>query len=93
MKVVCAWCEEEGKHTLLNEGGAVESPMASHGICRDHERMMVKSLADMKRELMLLRPRHDPGLSRGTRPSLAPGFDPPARRSRQPNPGANSLLS
>ena len=93
MKVICAWCEEEGKHTLLSEGGAVESPLASHGSCRDHERIMVKSLADMKRELMYLRPRHDPGLSRGTRPSLAPGFDTPARRRRQPSAEANSLLS
>ena len=93
MKVVCAWCEEEGKHTILSEGGAVESPVASHGICRDHEKIMVRNLADMKRELMLLRPRHDSSLSRRTRPSVAPGFDASARRGRQPNPGTNSLLS
>lgn len=43
MKVVCAWCEKQGRPSLLREveprGGGV-----SHGICDDHVQLLLAEL-------------------------------------------------
>ena len=51
MKVLCAWCEEEGKQALM---GVIESDpyaMATHGICRQHEVALLKQIAVLARKL------------------------------------------
>lgn len=46
MKVVCAWCEREGKPSLLREeeprGGGV-----THGICDDHVQRLRAELPEV----------------------------------------------
>ena len=63
MKVVCAWCEREGKPSLLREeeprGGGV-----THGICDDH-------VQRLRAELRTRRPPSVPvavGVAEGTKP-------------------------
>jgi hypothetical protein len=36
MKVVCAWCQQEGRPALLWEDKSYDLPVESHGICEDH---------------------------------------------------------
>lgn len=66
MKVICAWCEEEGKHTLLHEAGSQDSPTTSHGICHDHQTVMMKKIGKVTNEALVLRPRHYEAPSRAT---------------------------
>jgi hypothetical protein len=50
MNILCAWCEEEGKQTLI---GVIESgpcTMATHGICRRHEVAVLKQIAVLARK-------------------------------------------
>ena len=42
VKVICAWCEREGKETLIGEVGLYDRSMTSHGICDDHEQVVRK---------------------------------------------------
>lgn len=36
MKVICAWCEKEGKPALTGDQAPVEDEPVSHGICPFH---------------------------------------------------------
>ena len=44
MQVICAWCENEGKETLIGEVGLYEGQMTFHGICDDHEKALLKQI-------------------------------------------------
>jgi hypothetical protein len=44
MKVICAWCEREGKLTLIGEVELYDRKMTSHGICPSHERLVLKQV-------------------------------------------------
>lgn len=44
MKVMCAWCGEEGKSNLLCEVRSNDDSLTSHGICEHHERVMMKAV-------------------------------------------------
>ena len=48
MKVVCAWCEHEGKETLIGELGLYDVESTSHGICLDHEKVLLRQIEDLK---------------------------------------------
>ena len=48
MKVLCAWCEKEGKETLIGEVGLYDGPMTSHGICDDHEKVVLQQVAELR---------------------------------------------
>ena len=48
MKVVCAWCENEGKETLIGEVSLYDWEMTSHGICLDHEQVVLRQIREMK---------------------------------------------
>ena len=52
MKVLCAWCEEEGKQALIRESESDPDPcaMATHGICREHEGALLKQIAVLARK-------------------------------------------
>lgn len=41
MKVVCAWCERQGKAAVLHEKAPDENGV-SHGICDDHARRLLR---------------------------------------------------
>jgi hypothetical protein len=44
MKVICAWCEHEGKETLIGDIGLYDMDITSHGICVDHEQGLLKQI-------------------------------------------------
>ena len=48
MKVVCAWCQKEGRPALIREDDSGDAPFDSHGICDDHS---VKLLHEIKMRL------------------------------------------
>ena len=37
MRVVCAWCQEEGRSRLLRVGEPLEDTSETHGICNRHQ--------------------------------------------------------
>lgn len=49
MKVLCAWCEQEGKRTLIREVGLANRLIVSHGICCVHEVMLLKRIRAFKK--------------------------------------------
>src|SRR5205085_4051441 len=42
MKVISAWCEQEGRQTLIGEVQLYDRKMISHGICRNHKKVVLK---------------------------------------------------
>jgi len=60
MKVICAWCENEGKETLIGEIGLYDIDLTSHGICVDHEKVLLGQIRSLKR-------KHSPRLRRTRR--------------------------
>lgn len=36
MRVVCAWCEKEGRPAVLREDKSRDASVTTHGICEDH---------------------------------------------------------
>lgn len=48
MKVICAWCENEGKETLIGEISLFDMEVTSHGICLDHEEVLLRQIHNMK---------------------------------------------
>lgn len=65
MKVICAWCEDEGKETLIGEIGLYDWQVTSHGICIDHEKVLLRQIE----ELTL---KQNPRLQRPRRPRIKP---------------------
>ena len=70
MKVVCAWCENEGKETLIGEIGLYDWQVTSHGICIDHEKVMLSQIEELriKQNPRLRRPRRPRTSSRSSQP-------------------------
>ena len=48
MKVICAWCEQEGRQTLIGEEELYDRHMTSHGICGNHKKVMLKQLQELR---------------------------------------------
>jgi hypothetical protein len=44
MKVVCAWCQKEGRPALLWEDKVYDLPVESHGICEDHSVRLLRAI-------------------------------------------------
>jgi hypothetical protein len=68
MKVICAWCEQEGKETHIGELELYDRPMTSHGICDDHEKVILKQIRELRdKEISRLgRRRHSRANSRAS---------------------------
>jgi len=85
MKVICAWCEHEGKETLIGEIGLYDLEVTSHGICIDHEKGLLRQINELKhRQTPRLRRTRRPGVP--PRASGSPGLpncNSPWRRRRQ----------
>lgn len=45
MKVICAWCEKEGKPSLIGEKEPLDDEMESHGLCPEHRKQVEDELA------------------------------------------------
>ena len=50
MKVICAWCENEGRETLIGEISLFDIEMTSHGICLDHQQVLLRQIHELKRK-------------------------------------------
>lgn len=46
MEVHCAWCEKEGKPSLIHPGDGPGGPV-SHGICASHQEILLKEIDKM----------------------------------------------
>mgnify|MGYP001575520188 CR=1 FL=1 len=44
MLTLCAWCEKEGRRTVLHEG---QDDQVSHGICEQHQEEMLAQIAQL----------------------------------------------
>lgn len=44
MKVICAWCQREGRSGFLREREPLDDPSETHGICLRHQRQVVATL-------------------------------------------------
>jgi hypothetical protein len=75
MKVVCAWCEVEGKETLIGEIGLYDWQVTSHGICIDHEKAVLRQIKDLRiqQKPRLRRRKRLRNVSPSSRPSLTTG--------------------
>jgi hypothetical protein len=100
MKVVCAWCEVEGKETLIGEIGLYDWQVTSHGICIDHEKAVLMQIKDlrMQQNPRLRRQRRHRTVPASARPSLslATGFAACTtawRRRRHHSYGSSAQLS
>ncbi|MGH7348304.1 MAG: hypothetical protein ACREK4_25590 [Candidatus Rokuibacteriota bacterium] len=48
MMIVCAWCQRQGRETVLREKEPLDHPIVSHGICEEHARAFLDELRDVK---------------------------------------------
>jgi hypothetical protein len=53
MRVLCAWCEKEGKPPLIGEKEPLDDPTESHGLCPEHR-------VALEAEIEALRKKVDP---------------------------------
>jgi hypothetical protein len=37
MRVICAWCEAEGKQAIVREKEPLDDPDETHGVCVEHK--------------------------------------------------------
>jgi hypothetical protein len=84
MKVVCAWCETEGKETLIGEIGLFDVEVTSHGICIDHEKVLLHQIKELKmtQHPKLRRPRRPRIQPRSSGSTTVPNCATPWRRRR-----------
>jgi hypothetical protein len=85
MKVICAWCENEGKETLIGGIGLYDLDMTSHGICHDHEKVLLQQIHEskLKQHPRLRRPRRPRMQPRASGSPVVAGCATPWRRRRQ----------
>ena len=43
MRVVCSWCEAEGKRAIVREKEPFEDPEETHGVCPEHKDRLSES--------------------------------------------------
>ena len=89
MKVICAWCEREGRQTLIGEAELYDRKMTSHGICRNHKKVLLKQFQQLPN-------RENPRLhrQRRSRPTLKSSTRLPASRTtRKHTPTRRRLLN
>ena len=48
MKLICAWCEKEGKPCLMAEVEPLADDSTSHGMCGEHRRELEERLRQRK---------------------------------------------
>ena len=67
MKLLCAWCEKEGKPALIAEVEPKADPTPTHGMCPAHRAEAEKEIealraraGDMEKEAEALREKVDP---------------------------------
>ncbi len=48
MTVVCAWCQHQGRMTVLREKEPFDRPIISHGICDEHARLFLAEVRETR---------------------------------------------
>jgi hypothetical protein len=74
MRILCAWCEQEGAPAELGEREPLADPTKTHGICRRHWRELVGTLPSRSFpgvELLLVVPATKTRLYRRLRRAVA----------------------
>ena len=51
MKVLCTYCEMEGKPALIEEREPLGDPMVSHGVCAEHQRRLSTEMEVLRKGL------------------------------------------
>jgi hypothetical protein len=84
MKVICAWCENEGKETLIGEIGLYDIEVTSHGICLDHEQALLQQVEALrlKQHPRLRRVRRSRAQPRQSGSGVIPNCATPWRRRK-----------
>jgi hypothetical protein len=58
MTVVCAWCQHQGRTTVLREKEPFDRPVVTHGICDEHARAFLAEVGETRTPALTLnRPR------------------------------------
>ncbi len=64
MRLLCAWCEKEGKPALIAEVEPKDDPTPTHGMCPQHRAEAEKEIEALRqkvdKELQTLRDKVDP---------------------------------
>src|SRR5215831_2820221 len=89
MKVICAWCEQERKQTLIDELGLYDWPMTSHGICNGHEKLILTQIREIRYKE---HPRHRRGRHSRANPKALTRL-PSARTTRHSTSTRRRLLN
>ncbi len=94
MKVICAWCENEGRETLIGELGLFDIEVISHGICLDHEQVLLRQVEALKLQQnpRLGRTRRSRAQSRQSGSAVVPNSAMPRRRRKNRMPSAQLSL-
>ena len=48
MTVVCAWCQNQGRTTVLREKEPLDWAVVSHGICEEHAKAFLAEVREAK---------------------------------------------
>jgi wyosine [tRNA(Phe)-imidazoG37] synthetase (radical SAM superfamily) len=48
MTVVCAWCQRQGRTTVLREKEPLDWAVVSHGICEEHAKTFLAEVRETK---------------------------------------------
>ena len=93
MKVICAWCENEGKETLIGEISLFDMDVTSHGICIDHQQGLLRQIEElkMKQTPRLGRQRRSRVQTRLSGSPTVPSCTRPWRQRRKHRMGAAQL--
>lgn len=57
MMLLCAWCEQEGRHAFMCEAEPRDQASQSHGICEAHEKELLMRIQKLRKKDSL---RHIP---------------------------------
>lgn len=83
VRVICAWCEQEGKETLIDEVGLYDQAMTSHGICEDHELVILKQVRQLRAKQRRLRRRGLPRVAAEAAPRPSSSWKAVSRARRR----------
>jgi hypothetical protein len=91
MKVICAWCENEGKETLIGEISLYDVDLTSHGICISHEQVLLRQIKGLKQQSPRLHRPRQPRVQSRSSASVLLNCTTPWRRRHQHRMSAAQL--
>lgn len=49
VKIICAWCQQDGEQMLIDELELFDRGMTSHGICRTHKKLVLNQIREPRK--------------------------------------------